>query len=199
MKILGCDIATDSGFALYDPDMPLSAIHTWTFTADGDTNEEKAWKLGRHVQRMVKRYQPDFFAIEQPFRNVARYQKKSGGKQSRLDLAQAGNGAPEMTVNPQAVIIPNLLVGAVMGIAGAYGKPCTIITEGTWRKFFLGFGRKRGWKRDDYKQAAIDRCLQLNIAISGRKAANDADAVGVAVACTDEDYFKIFKMKREAA
>lgn len=167
MIVLSFDIATTTGWALFDTDRHESAIRVGTIKAVGDTYEAKAIDLGRKVVALIKEHDPDLIAIEQPIRNVMPFKKKTA------DLA---GETEQMTINAGTALLINQLTGSVMGIVGGFRKPWMVVPSGTWRKHFLGFARQKGWQRKDWKKAARDRCQQLGIAVTND---DQADAVGV--------------------
>ena len=95
-----------------------------------------------------------------------------------------------------AVISSNQMVGACSAIIGAYGIPFECIAPVSWRAQFLGFGRRPGWQRKDWKKAVRERCQQLKITVT-----NDdmADAVGVAFAAKACQTLKLLEARRAAA
>ena len=167
MIVLSFDIATTTGWALFDTDRHESAIRVGTIKAVGDSHEAKAIDLGQKVIKLFKEHKPDLVAIEQPIRNVMPFRKK------KQDLA---GEVEETTINAGTALLINQLTGAVMGVVGGFRKPWMVVPSGTWRKHFLGFGRHKGWQRKDWKKAARDRCQQLGIAVTND---DQADAVGV--------------------
>lgn len=184
MLILALDIATTTGWAVYDTARDVSAIRAGAFKVQGDEFEHKAADMGLSFARVVKDHRPDFVAIERPRRDVQQHEKK--GKQTTFHGMQ---DAPEMTINPNSVILPNQLTGAVMAVLAAFKLPWVSIHEEGWRKQFLGFGRKKGWTKKDYKRAVRERCDMLGIVVT-----NDdmADAVGVAFSATGTDAYRDF-------
>ncbi len=175
MIILGLDPSQSTGWALYDPspEVTLSAIKAGVLKATGDSYEEKAAVLGRSLMRLIKADRPDFIAIEMPIRTqpgTVRRKVRFMGEEQVEEAAGSGLNA---------VISSNQMVGACAAIIGAYGIPFECIAPVTWRAQFLGFGRRPGWQRKDWKKAVRERCAQLKITVT-----NDdmADAVGIAFA-----------------
>lgn len=188
MLILGCDIATVSGFALFDTRKDVSAIEAWSVQVKGNCHEAKAAQLGWVLHQIVRDKKPDLIAVEQPLKNIKQYDK------IKTDLAGTHKSK---TVSPSTVILPNQLAGAVMGIIGAMGKPWVTIPPETWRATFLGFGRKKGWSRDDWKRAARKQCQMEGIAVTNN---DQSDAVGVAIAARATDiYRQVRNQLQEAA
>lgn len=186
MIILGLDIATVTGAAMYPTDKPISAIEAWSFKVTGDRHEEKAASMGLEMVRIIRDRQPDLIAIEEPLKNIVQHKKQ------RNDLVGEHT---ESTLNPASVILPNQLVGAALAIINAYRIPWVVIHQQSWRRQFLGFARKKGWRRDDYKRACRTRCDQLKIVCTNN---DQADAVGVAFAAPATDIFKHVRNQMEA-
>lgn len=191
MLILGLDPSQTTGWALYDPspDVTLSAIKAGVLKATGDSYEEKAAALGRSLMRLIKADRPDFIAIEMPIRTqpgTVRRKVKFMGEQ--VEEQSSGSGL-------NAVISSNQMVGACAAIIGAYGIPFECIAPVTWRVQFLGFGRRPGWQRKDWKKAVRERCHQLKINVT-----NDdmADAVGIAFAAKACQSFRMMQSRLAA-
>lgn len=187
--ILGLDAATTTGFAYYQDDRSLSAMEVGTLRAKGDSFEDKASYLGRELLIMCRKRRPDFIAIEQPLRMLP------GGKRTVKFMGEeeevsAGGGGTN------ALILSNQIVSAYCTAARIKDIPFILISSATWRKQFLGFGRKPGWVRKDWKKAARDRCAALKITVT-----NDdmADAVGVAFAAAAAPELKMMKHQQGAA
>ncbi|WP_278970718.1 hypothetical protein [Bartonella apis] len=186
--ILGLDVATMTGFALYSVGERLSTIKTGTISIrpDKDEKDQKVEKkvvhLGYQLERLYKAHQPDFVAIEEPLRNVVSYRKKN---------KSLFGAEEEITFNPDTI---QLLALASMAAftADRCNIPWITIPSQTWRKHFLGFGRKTGWKRADWKRAAIERCRLLHIPVKNNDA---AEAVGVAIAGAASQDFKLMNLK----
>lgn len=186
MLILGLDPAQSCGWAYYEATEPLVLIEPGVLRSKGEDFEQKAANLGYQLSRLIKRRRPNFVALEMPLRiqPVTKTAVKFMGEELEEQRHQSGLNA---------VISSNQMVGACVGVIGAFGIPFEMISSYTWRKSFLGFGRRPEWKRADWKRAARERCHQLRIPVT-----NDdmAEAVGVAFGgsgCVS------FKMLREAA
>jgi Holliday junction resolvasome RuvABC endonuclease subunit len=170
MIVLGLDLATRAGWALYDTRQSVGAIQTGSFTCKGETYEQKARSLSLHLIGVIKRHgKPDYAAIEQPQRNVQPHQKKPSKMFPELQ--------PEMTINAGTALLLNQLVGAAVGVLTGYGVPHETVSVATWRKGFFPAGQ-RGADRQDWKRMAKAQCELLRIPISN---ADEAEAVGVAI------------------
>ncbi len=186
IKIMALDIATTTGYVIWELHRNHASIRAYSIKAKGDTYEDKAYFIGPAIREVLREHRPHFVSFETPRRDVQQHKKVD--KQLHLGVGEPPAG--EMTINPASVILPSELTGAILGQLGICGLPWCAIPEGTWRKSFLGFGRQKGWARADYKKAARERCEMLSIDVSN----NDmADAVGVAWATPSNEYFRKFE------
>ena len=187
--ILGLDPSQSTGWALYDTEASLSAIRAGVIKAIGDDYEHKAAALGFGLVKLIKANRPDFVAIEMPIRTqpgkITRKVKFMG---EQVEEQASGSGL-------NAVISSNQMVGACAAIIGAYGIPFECIAPVSWRAQFLGFGRRAGWQRKDWKRAVRERCGQLKITVT-----NDdmGDAVGIAFAGKACQTFRLMQSRAAA-
>ena len=176
-RILGLDIATTTGLALYTVNEPLSTIETRTIKVQGSNSEQKAASLSVEFIRLFKEQRPDFVAIEEPLRNLVPFRKKI---QSLIGETE------QLTINPNALQLSSI-TGAAVAIISGFKIPWITIPSATWRKHFLGRGREKGWQRADWKRAAIERCRSLHIPVKNNDA---AEAVGIALSGSVSQEFK---------
>lgn len=183
LLILGIDPAQHCGFALYESSEPLPLIIPGVLRTTGEDYEQRAADLGLKLTKLIRRRRPHFVAIEAPLR-------VQPGKKTPMKFM--GEELPEEKVGSglNAVISSNQMVGACCAVIGAFGIPFEMISSFTWRKSFLGFGRRPEWGRNDWKRAARQRCEQLRIPVT-----NDdmAEAVGVAFAGAGCVSFKMLR------
>ena len=170
MIILALDIATKTGWAVYDTSKPPSAIRVGVIATSGETHEQKAALLAQKLVDLIKAEKPQVVWIEEPVRNVM--------PQKRVRKDAFGEHE-ESTINAGTALLVNQLTGAAIAIVAGMRLPWGTVASGTWRKTFLGFGRQRGWTRKDWKNAAREKCGQLGIVVTND---DQADAVGVAFA-----------------
>ena len=71
--ILGLDIATTTGWAIYDTDKTPSAIVSGSFKLQGATPFERVRYMRSHLPRLIKEYRPNFAAIEAPMEIAPRF------------------------------------------------------------------------------------------------------------------------------
>jgi Holliday junction resolvasome RuvABC endonuclease subunit len=184
--ILGLDPSQTTGWALYDTAASLSAIRAGVLKAVGDDYEHKSASIGFALMKLIKADRPDFIAIEMPIRTQPGQAKRKVKFMGEEKVEEAsGSGL-------NAVISSNQMVGACSAIIGAFGIPFECIAPVTWRTQFLGFGRRPGWQRKDWKRAVRERCSQLKITVT-----NDdmADAVGISFAGSGCQTFKMLSAR----
>lgn len=172
MRILGLDVATTTGWAFYDPALPMAAIVSGSFRVQGKTPEEKAYDIASRMIRLFKEHKkPDFIVIEQPIRTapVQKKAQKFMGQDTGAFQAQAGG--------LNAVISSNQLVGSIVGLIRGYGLSFEMVGSSSWRSNSFGFGTRKGWQRQDWKRHAKDRCAQMRIDVRN---ADEAEAVWIA-------------------
>lgn len=188
MLILGLDPSQSTGWALYDTEASLSAIRAGVLKAIGDDYEHKSASLGFGLMKLIKADRPDFIAIEMPIRTQPAQKRKVKFMGETAVEEATGSGL-------NAVISSNQMVGACAAIIGAYNIPFECIAPVSWRSHFLGFGRRAGWQRKDWKRATRDRCSQLKITVTND---DQADAVGISFAGAATQAFKMLE-RRSAA
>ncbi len=184
--IIGLDVAQATGYAIFETSRSPSAIRAGVLKAVGGTYEEKAATLARAFGMILKAGRPDLVAIEMPIRTqpAARRKVKMMGEE---EVVEGGGGL-------NAVISSNQLVGSIAGICGWKDIPFVMIAPVTWRTSFLGFGRRAGWARKDWKRAVREQCAREHITVTSD---DQADAVGVAIAAQNTDAFKMIRHRAE--
>jgi hypothetical protein len=186
MIIMGLDLSSNSGWAVRDSDRHRSSIETGVISVSEYDWEEKYAIFANLFYPLIKRYRPDFVAIERPEHGVRQF-----NKQGRPDLT--GQQASVMTINPAALQLTGI-AGAAIGICMLMKVPYGTIAATSWRPVYFGKGfkppvekirdRRTGELKDgkpDWKQAAIDSCELEGIKLpSTKKDQKDAaEAVGV--------------------
>ncbi|MRN44953.1 hypothetical protein [Brucella sp. 09RB8918] len=109
----------------------------------------------------------------------------------RLIRERMVGSTEETTVNPNQMQLIGLICAAT-AILDAYRLPWVTIPSSTWRKQFLGYGRKPGFASNDWKKAAMERCQMLKIPVKKHDA---AEAVGIAFAATASQQYKMLQMR----
>lgn len=125
MIILGLDIATTTGWAVFDTDRPPSSIISGSFKLQGDSPFERVRYMRSHLPKLIKEHRPDFAAIEAPLEIAPRFTKK------RTDLL--GQEEQETTINSKTIAILNRYVGAAEMAVMGNNIPCIEVRAQTWQ------------------------------------------------------------------
>lgn len=125
MIIMALDVATKTGWAVYDTDRPQSSILTGSFRCEGKSAFEKVCSLRQKLPAILRKHAPEFVAIEAPLDHVPRFKKKTN------DLL--GEGVQETTINAGTILQLSRLNGAVLGIVLGFNKPCCEVRAQTWQ------------------------------------------------------------------
>ncbi|MEF2073512.1 hypothetical protein [Consotaella aegiceratis] len=191
MILLGLDPAQSTGFAYYEDERSISAITAGVIRAEGDCYEEKSASIARKLIAMCREKRPDLIAIEAPLRQKAPIKRKMQFMGEHIE-----EEAPTDFGGLNAIISSNQITGAIVAVAGIKAIPFVLISSSTWRRSFLGFGRKPGWQRKDWKKAVREQCARERIAVT-----NDdmADAVAIAIAAKNTDLYRMLKHNMEKA
>lgn len=112
MIIMGLDVATNTGIAIYDTKEDVSSIHHFSKKVTSDESYQKAIELVGLLRHELDFWKPDFVAIEAPLTIVRSYNKK---RNDMLGITDKGQ-----TINPAAVIVPNMLFGSAVGAVTAH-------------------------------------------------------------------------------
>lgn len=191
MIILGIDPATKTGWARFDTTGPVQAIMAGVLKAEGESHEQKAASLGRSLVALIKRIgRPDMIALEMPMRSAPAARRSNAKFMGEEGEEQTG------VAGLTALIVTNQMVGALMGVIGAYGIPFEVMAPTTWRTAFLGYGRQAGFQRKDWKAAVRNQCDMEGIVVT-----NDdmADAVGLAIAGRNTQTARLIASRKAAA
>lgn len=126
MIILALDVASKIGWAAYDTDRPVSAIISGSIRLDGKTPWEKLRSMRSELPKVLKRYQPDFCAIEAPLQFAPQFKKQ------RKDMLGDGE-AVETTINSKTIAQLNWLAGGATMIVMGKNIPCEQVGPKTWQ------------------------------------------------------------------
>lgn len=134
MRILGLDIATNTGWA-FSSGRDGADIVSGSFKCSGDDPFSKSSSLEDHLHSLIKEHgRPEFAVIEAPL--------------------PAGP-------NPSVLASLNMMFGAGKAVIRGYKIPAMAVPDSTWRNKMYGFGRKRGWKTSDWKKHAKFHCNEI--------------------------------------
>lgn len=139
MRILALDVATVTGWALYDTDRPPSAIISGSLKFIGDNAFEKVADMRRKLPKLIREQQPDFGAIEAPLAHIPTFKKKS--------RTIFGEEEETSTLNPGTIMQLNRLAGAAQVCLVGQNIPCIEVRAQTWQRVipasFKGPTKKR--------------------------------------------------------
>lgn len=125
--ILALDIASTTGWALYDTDLPPSAMQSGSMKFLGQSAHEKVADMRRKLPRLIKEHRPDFVVYEAPLEVAPRFVKK--GKTNLLGDADE----VETTINSRTISMLGRLAGAgEMAVLGQ-NIPCAEVRAQTWQ------------------------------------------------------------------
>lgn len=173
--ILGLDLATLSGWAIWDMSRHRSSIECGIFEfPDKSPVEYKAAQLGLKLTRLI-RHAKD------------RYERN-------FDMAVAEEALKRPLKGATSTVVSCMLHGSAYATLANHGVMFGTIPSQTWRAEFYGRGFKpplrkstsRGGKvtfQDDWKQAAIDACQTMGIQLPStkEKAHNAAESCAIAI------------------
>lgn len=125
MIVMGLDIATRSGFGVLDTDRPISAIICGSFVCEGNGAFEKVSSMRQKLPGIIRRYQPDFVAIERPLDRIIQHKKV------RKDML--GEDEVTSTINPATVMQLNRLMASAQTIVEGFNIPCCEVAPRTWQ------------------------------------------------------------------
>lgn len=193
VRILGLDVSTATGFAVWDYWRDFSSITTgvielpppkFVIDRNGKKKPDYHWddyrvsQMGPKIRNILRDFKPDFVLIEE-----------------RLRFSKTGDGGFAMT---------NALHGAIMAHTQTMGHLYGTIYSQSWRTQAYGegfkqpqipdMGRDRQQKRDpetgallfkdkDWGDIAVDKCNDLGISLPSAKAVahNAAEAALIAI------------------
>jgi Holliday junction resolvasome RuvABC endonuclease subunit len=173
--VLGFDLAANSGWAVRDSTRHRSSIECGVISAGEYKWEARYAILSNLAYPIIKRYKPDFVAIERPERGVRQFKKKP--IKGRVDLGGNDDSQP-MSINPNALQLTGI-AGGIVTICMLMSIPCGTIAANSWHPIYFG----KGWKPadGDWKQASIEAAeregIQLPSTKKDKKDAADAIAV----------------------
>jgi len=155
MILLGLDISTNVGWALYDLDRPMSAIETGHFKCVGDSEFEKVSSLHGLLASLLVRLKkdgkaPDLAVFEAPLDFIPQFEKK------REDLA--GVVHETTTINPKTIGLLHGLARAAQAVLRGYKIRHMEVRPQTWQTII-----PRQFKAHPTKQRAEMTCDMLRI------------------------------------
>lgn len=126
MIILALDIATTTGFAVFDTDRPPSSMLSGSIKFIGSTAFEKIHDMRRKLPKLIRQHQPEFVAIEAPLAFVPQFRKKT--------KTMFGEEEETSTINPGTIMQLNRLSGAAQMVIQGQNLPCVEVRPQTWQR-----------------------------------------------------------------
>lgn len=198
MRILSLDVATNTGWAVFDHNDTPSSIACGSLHFDGDGPLQKIKDIRNKLPAIFKQYQPEFVVMEAPLQVITRFEKKQPKDLfAGADAPHSANGkAPkkEMTMNPKTVFVLNRLHGAVQMIAEGFRVPVVEVAPLSWQAIIP----------DKYKGSTKERVRQFCDALQIIGKNEDArDAAIIAWWCANrsqefKDHFYSSKERKSA-
>lgn len=192
LVILGLDLSLNrSGCAAWDilrhtSSMDVRSIITKTLAKQKGILQLDAFSDAFHD--LLEEIMPDFIAIEAPRQDIQMFTTPDGKR----------------VPNPGSTLPINQIYGVARAELRSYARrhqvnlPFETVADSTWRKAMYGFGRKTGWKDDDWKNEAKTRCRD-HLGVHVRNG-DEAEAVMVARYARDHmDSFKKIRNQTERA
>lgn len=177
MRIMAFDVSkANTGWAVFNPSyrngaLPdlrgISAMKCGSFKSEGDSLFETIEDFHPKFLKLVREYGPDHVVFEEGLSNIPVYETETE------DLAGV---RAKVSVNANSSLVLQRLLGDVQAVLMGLRKSYESVTESTWRKAFLGYGRKAGMNRKAYKKAARMVCDDMHINVTND---DQAEAAGV--------------------
>ena len=182
MRILALDVATNTGWAIYDTAAHISAIECGVITVASQDSaataamRDKRAAFDEEVTRLHNRSRPDLVVIESP---LAYIKDNRGARRAPLLAgAVAAEDAPGGGPNARAVLLLNQLFAIAETIARHKAGRVIEVRPQTWQKIMPKTA-------DDTKRRSLQFCHVLRIALPEKGArelrANAADAAVIAI------------------
>lgn len=182
-KILALDVATNTGWAVWETDRSPSAMLTGCFHCDGEgkgsaARSGKRDDMRRKLRALIKLHQPDVAVIETPLQVIKTYQKAKPKKGDMLaSIApvedEGGGGGP----NANVVLTLNQLFAVAWDVCrGTLGASVYEVDPKTWQTITKSYP-------GGTKARSIEACRVLRVEIPKAKAQQDnaADAAMIAL------------------
>ena len=149
MTVLALDIATCSGWAFGTPG-EAPRFGTFTLPQTGDDLGRFAYTFMQWLHAKISELEPKEVVFE----------------------------APILPSSTNIITLKKLYGLAVIAevVCISKGVPCSEISNGSWRKSFLGQSYPSGGTRDELKRAVISACRQMGWEPNS---SDDADALGI--------------------
>lgn len=182
-RILALDPASTVGWALYDTDNPISAIHCGSIHLEGKGAFEKVRSVRDLLPRLIRQHKPDFAVFESPLSHIPQFKKT---KTNML-----GEEEESTTINAGTILMLNRISGAVQTVLDGMNVPCEEVRPMTWQTVIPK--KIKGGTKDRVRQF----CDQFQI-IGKNADARDAAVIAIWAAGRSQ-VLKLSKMTGRAA
>lgn len=125
MIIMALDVATVTGWAIYDTDKDPSAIVSNSFQLKGDTPFDRVRSMRSTLPRIIREHKPDFAAVEAPMEVAPRFKKVS-----KTMFGEEEGGS---TINSKTIAVLNRYAGAALMAVMGNNVPCVEVAARTWQ------------------------------------------------------------------
>ncbi|TWG90343.1 Holliday junction resolvasome RuvABC endonuclease subunit [Mesorhizobium sp. J18] len=125
MIILGLDVATKLGWAVYDTSKTPSSIISGSIKLEGDNAFEKAQDMRRKLPKLIREHQPDFAAMEAPLEFAPQFKK--------MQRTLLGEEETTSTINSKTIAMLNRLAGAAQMAVQGQNVRCIEVRPQTWQ------------------------------------------------------------------
>jgi hypothetical protein len=206
MIVMGCDPAAGFGWAAYDLDRPPSAIESDSLKLPKGKEVsilDKLYALREEFVPLIRKYQPVFAAVEEPFRFIQQYEKRPERDMLTGVVTEPEGG--ETTMNPAGMSDAAQLVGAATALLLAWNVPCVQVRAQTWQtiiptsvkaRFPKPKGEKYEARKKRIKAAAKACCDVFRIASPN---IDSRDAALIAMWAAGHQQVKLLQQRTEKA
>ncbi|MEX3008339.1 hypothetical protein [Hoeflea sp. TYP-13] len=125
MKILTLDVATKTGWAFFPTDKPESSIEHGSIKLDGKNAVEKTISMRKQLPILLRRYEPDFGAIEAPLSFIPQFKKT---KKTLMGVEEETT-----TINANTIMQLNHLAGAAQMLLMAFNIKSVFVAPRSWQ------------------------------------------------------------------
>jgi Holliday junction resolvasome, endonuclease subunit len=125
MLILGLDVASKLGWAIFDTESKPSAMLSGSIKLEGANAFEKTQDMRRKLPKLIREHQPAFAAMEAPLTFIPQFKKKT--------RTLMGVEEETSTINANTIMQLNWLAGAAEMVVLGQNVPCTLVSPRTWQ------------------------------------------------------------------
>jgi hypothetical protein len=167
----------------------VSAMRCGSFKSVGDTFFDTIWDFHPKFLKLIKEFRPDYVIVEEGLAVIPQFEVTK--------KLLTGEEVKRLVVNANSSLVLQRILGDVQAILRGMSIPHETVAVETWRKTFLGYGRKKGMTQDAYKKAARAQCEALGINVSNN---DQAEAAGILYwGAVDSQHIKEIVNKQVAA